>query len=150
MHGVCSYLCTLDVTRLIYPALPLRLQSVQSLTHCSGLHFTSLPLFTNPTLIMNYMSLPCLLIEYLVLIPLVQFSRSVVSNSLQPRESQDARPHCPSPTPGVHPNSCPSSRWCHPAISSSVIPFSCSQSFPASGSSPMSQLFASGGQSIGV
>ena len=81
----------------------------------------------------------------------VQFSRSVVSDSLRPHESQHARPPCPSPTPGVHSNSCPSSRWCHPAISSSVIPFSsCPQSFPASESFPMSQLFMWGGQSIGV
>ena len=80
-----------------------------------------------------------------------QFSCSVVSDSLQPHESQHARPPCPSPTPGLHPNSCPSSRWCHPAISSSVIPFSfCPQSLPASGSFPVSQLFTSGGQSIGV
>ena len=81
----------------------------------------------------------------------VQFSRSVVSNSLWPQESQHARPPCPSPTPGVHSDSSPSSQWCHPAISSSVIPFSsCSQSLPASGSFPMSQLFAWGGQSTGV
>ena len=81
----------------------------------------------------------------------VQFSRSVVSDSLRPHESQHARPPCPSPTPGVHPNSCPSSRCCHPVISSSVVPFSSSpQSFPASGSFPMSQLFAWGGQNIGV
>ena len=81
----------------------------------------------------------------------VQFSRSVVSDSLQPHESQHARPPCPSPTPGVHPNSCPLSRWCHPSISSSVVPFSsCPQSLPASGSFPMIQLFAWGGQSIGV
>jgi len=81
----------------------------------------------------------------------VQFSRSVVSNSLQPHERQHARPPCPSPTPGVHPNPCPLSQWCHPTISSSVVPFSsCPQSFPASGSFPMSPLFASGGQSIGV
>ena len=81
----------------------------------------------------------------------VQFSRSVVSNSLQPHESQHTRPPCPSPTPGVHPNSCASSQWCHPAISSSVVPFSsCPQSLPASGSFPMSQLFGWGGQSIGV
>ena len=79
-----------------------------------------------------------------------QFSCSVVSDSLQPHESQHARPPCPSPTPGLHPNSCPSSRWCHPAISSSVVPFSYFQSFPASGSFPVSQLFTSGGQSIGV
>ena len=81
----------------------------------------------------------------------VQFSRSVVSDSLWPHESQHARPPCPSPTPRVYPNSCPSSRWCHPAISSSVIPFfSCPQSLLASESFPISQLFASGGQSIGV
>ena len=72
-----------------------------------------------------------------------QFSRSVVSNSLWPHESQRARPPCPSPTPGVHSNSHPLSQWCHPAISSSVIPFSsCPQSLPASESFPMSQLFA--------
>ena len=81
----------------------------------------------------------------------VQFSRSVVSNSLRPHELQHARPPCPSPTPGVYPNPCPLSWWCHPTISFSVIPFSsCPQSFPASGSFQMSQLFASGGQSIGV
>ena len=80
-----------------------------------------------------------------------QFSCSVVSDSLWPHELQHARPPCPSPTVGVHPNPCPSSRWCHPAISSSVIPFSsCPQSFPASQSFQMSQLFTSGGQSIGV
>ena len=81
----------------------------------------------------------------------VQFSRSDVSDSLQPHELQDARPPCPSPAPRVYPNSCPLSRWCHPTISSSVVPFSsCLQSFPASGSFQMSQLFAWGGQSIGV
>ena len=74
-----------------------------------------------------------------------------MSNSLQPHELQHTRSPCSSPTPGVHPNSCPSSRWCHPAISSSVVPFStCPQSLPASGSFPMSQLFAWGGWSIGV
>ena len=71
----------------------------------------------------------------------VHFSRSVLSDSLRPHVSQEARPPCPSPTPGVHPNSCASSRGCHPAISSSVVPFSCPQSLPASGSFPMSQLF---------
>ena len=80
----------------------------------------------------------------------VQFS-SVMSDSLQPHELQHARPPCPPATPGVHSNSCPSSRWCHPAISSSVVPFSsCPQSLPASEYFPMSQHFASGGQSIGV
>ena len=81
----------------------------------------------------------------------VQFSCSVVSHSLRPHESQHARPPCPSPTPRVHSNSCPSSQWCHPAISSYVVPFSsCPQSLPASESFPMSQLFAWGGQSTGV
>ena len=81
----------------------------------------------------------------------VQSSRSVVSDSLRPHELQHSRPPCSSPTPGVHSNSCPSSRWCHPAISSSVVPFSpCPQSFPASESFHMSQLFAWGGQSTGV
>ena len=80
-----------------------------------------------------------------------QFSHSVVFDSLRPHESQHARPPCPSQTSGVYSNSCPSSRWCHPAISSSVIPFSsCPQSLPASGSFPMSQLFAWSSQSIGV
>ena len=81
----------------------------------------------------------------------VQFNRSVMSDSLQPHEPQHARPPCPSPTPRVHPSPCPLSWWCHPTTSSSVIPFSSyPQPFPASGSFPVSQLFASGGQSIGV
>ena len=81
----------------------------------------------------------------------VQFSRSVMSDSLWPHRLQHTRPPCPSPTPGVHSNSCPLSRWCHPAISSSVVPFSSRlQSFPGSGSFPMSQFFTSGGQSIEV
>ena len=80
----------------------------------------------------------------------VQFSHSVVSDSVRPRGLQHARPPCPSPTPGVYPNSGPLSQWCHPTISSSVIPFSCPQSFLASGAFQMSQLFALGGQSIGV
>ena len=81
----------------------------------------------------------------------LQFSCSFMSDSLQPRGLQHTRPPCPSPAPGIHPNPCPSSQWCHPTILSFVIPFSsCHQSFPASGSFPMSQLFAWGGQSIGV
>jgi len=91
-----------------------------------------------------------IIIISLLLISSVQFSRSVVSDSLRPHESQHARPPCPSPTPGVHPDSRPSSQWCHPAISSSVVPFSsCPQSLPASGSFPMSQG-AWGAQSTGV
>jgi len=81
----------------------------------------------------------------------VQFSRLVMSDSLRPHESQHTRPPCPSPSRRVHSNSCPSSQWCHPAISSSVIPFSsCRQSLPASESFLMSQLFEWGGQSTGV
>ena len=81
----------------------------------------------------------------------VQFSHSVVPDSLRPHELQHTRLPCPSPTPGVHSDSRPSNQWCHPAISSSVVPFSsCPQSLPASGSFPMSQLFARGGQSTGV
>ena len=81
----------------------------------------------------------------------VQFSCSVVSDSLRPHESQHTRLPCPSPTPGVHSDSCPSSWWCHPAILSFIVPFSsCPQSLPASESFPMSQLFAWGGQSTGV
>ena len=81
----------------------------------------------------------------------VHFSRSVVSDSLRPHELQQARPPCPSPTPGVYSNSCPLSQWCHPTIPPSVITFSSRlQSFPASGSFQISQLFPSGGQSIRV
>ena len=81
----------------------------------------------------------------------VQFSHSVMSDSLWPLELQHTKPPCPSPTPGVYSKSCPSSQWCHPAISSSVVPSSsCPQSLQALGSFPMSQLFASGGQSTGV
>ena len=91
----------------------------------------------------------CIILEQIT--ASVQFSHTVLSDSLQPHESQHGRPPCPSPTPRVHSNSCPSSRWCHSAISSSVVPFSsCLQSLSASGSFPMSQLFTWGGQSIGV
>ena len=83
--------------------------------------------------------------------PSVQFSSSVMSHPLWPHESQHTMPPCPSLTPGVYSNSCPLSWWCHPTISSSVLPFSFHlQSFPASGSFQMSQLFTSGGQSIGA
>ena len=79
-----------------------------------------------------------------------QFSRSVVSDSLRPHELWDTKLSCPSPTPGACSNSCPLSGWCYPTISSAVIPFSCLQSFPSSGSFPMSQSFASRSQSIGA
>ena len=126
-----------------------------------GLILTAtLPFFGNQDLI-SYQPLwaqnsYCLLVQKLVnvcnyRVPSVQFSPSVVSDSLQPHELQHTKPPCPSPTPGVHSISCPSSQWCHPTISSSVIPFSsCLQSFPASGSFQMSPLLTSGGQSIGV
>ena len=88
---------------------------------------------------------------YVVQFSSVHFSHSVVSDSLRPHESQHTRPPCPSPSPGVHSDSRPSSQWCHPAISSSVVPFSsCPQSLPASRSFPMSQLFTWGGQSTGA
>ena len=94
---------------------------------------------------------PCFIWELITTPSSVQFSCSVESDSLRTHESQYTRPPCPSPTPGVHSNSCPSSWWCHPAISSSVLLFcSCPQSLPASGSFPVSQLFTWGGQSIGV
>ena len=97
------------------------------------------------------LSLECLFLNGIARFCISQFSCSVVSDSLWPHELQHARPPCPSPTPGVHSNSRPSSQWCHPAISSSVIHFSsCPQSLPASGSFPMIQLFAWGGQSTGV
>ena len=87
----------------------------------------------------------------MTIISSVQFSRSVMSDSLRPHKPQHTRPPCPSPTPGVYPNSCPLSRLHHPTISSSVIPFSsCTQPFPASGPFQMSHLFTSGGQSIGA
>ena len=93
----------------------------------------------------------CLLSNLNMNQPSIQFSHSVVSDSLKPHELQHARPPCPSPSPGVHSDSHPSSQWCHPAISFSVVPFSfCPQSLPASGSFPISQLFEWDGQGTGV
>ena len=105
-----------------------------------------------PSLIKNILSkIGLYLTKHFSCFSSFQFSRSVVSYSLRLHEPQHTRPPCLSPTPGVHPNPWPLSRWCHPTISSSVIPFSsCPQSFPASGSFQMSQLFVSGGQRIGV
>ena len=98
-----------------------------------------------------YLRINSFLCALIVLCMSVQFSHSVVSDSLRPHEPQHARPPYPSPTSRIHPNPCPLSWWCHSTISSSVVPFSsCPQSFPASGSFQMSQLFTSGGQSIGV
>ena len=109
----------------------------------------------NPrTIIPTHLGTMCPIPTHLLLnisSPSVQFSRSVVSDSLRPHEPKHARPPCPSPTPGVYPNSCPLSQWCHPTISSSVVPFSsCPQSFLTSAAFQMSQLFTLGVQSIGV
>ena len=116
--------------------------------------FSTFPLFTTFTVI-HFLTTPTLSYWYyldliwIYTVISVQFSRSVVSDCLQPHELQHARPPCPSPR--VYPNPCPLSRWCNPAILSSVIPFSsCPQSFPASGSFQMSQFFTWGGQSIGL
>ena len=105
-----------------------------------------------PSVVLKHTHMKSWRIRYILVFSFsFQFSRSVVSNSLRPPESQLARPPSPSPAPGVYSNSCPSSRWCHPAISSSVVPLStCPQSLPASGSFPVSQLFTWGGQSTGV
>ena len=103
--------------------------------------------------ILDYFQVSTLPLFYLLFLKFssVQFSPSVMSDSLRPHEPQHARLPCPSATPKACSNTCPSNQWCHPTVSSSVIPFfSCLQSFPASGSFPMSQFFASGGQSIGV
>ena len=101
---------------------------------------------------MHIVVVNCLIIQFIAIrFSSVQFSRSVLFDSFQPHESQHARPPCPSSTLAIHSKSCPSSPWCYPAISSSVIPFSsCLQSFPASGSFPVSQFFTSDGQSIGA
>ena len=109
---------------------------------CCTIFFVTFTFYNNQAICITYLNTELIS---------VQFSHSVVSDSLWPHELQHARPPCPSPTPGVHANSCPSSRWCHPAISSSLVPFSsCPQSLPASESFPMSQLFTWGGQSTGV
>ena len=116
---------------------------------CIAGRFFTLSHWGSPTLFLLYGN--SFYSFFILRISSVQFNCSVVSDSLQPSESQHARPPCPSPTPRVYPNPCPSSWWCHSTISSSVVPFSsCPQSFLASGSFQMSQLFASGGQSIGV
>ena len=104
----------------------------------------------NPKVIFTWSTLAIQAVLISVQFSSVQFSHSVMSNSLRPHGLQHIRFLCPSPTPRVYSNSCPLSRWCHPTISFCVIPFSCLQSFPASGSFPISQFFASGGQSIGV
>ena len=131
-----------------------------SINHCEHFHIFFQVFFFNlctcilKNMVLAFCSLLFSTVEYIrniVSYLSVQFSRSVMSDSLWPYELQHARPPCPSPSPGVHWNSRPSSWGCHPAISSSVVPFSsCPQSLPASESFPMSQLFAWGGQSTGV
>ena len=113
--------------------------------------FVSLVCASLSSLPICYSISPQTLLDWIIDYSSVQFSDSVVSDSLRPHGLQQARPPCPSPTLRFYPNSCPLSQWCHPIISSSVVPFSsCLQSFPVSGSFQMSQLFLSGGQSIGV
>ena len=108
-------------------------------------------MFSSIVFILNWGKIYIYLNVWIESIVQFRFNRSVVFDSLRPHELQHARPPCPSPTPRVYSNSCPLSWWCHPTISSSVVPFpSCLQSFPASGSFQMSQFFASGGQSVGV
>ena len=139
----------------MHPAYPRKQawKNIDSTAHCCWFRFISpFPLITGQC---DERGHPCIVPNprgnILFFTVDVQFSQSVVSNSLRPHELQHARPPCPSPTPRVYPNSCPLSQWCHPIISSSVIPFSsCPQSFPTSGSFQMSQLFASGGQNTGV
>ena len=106
-------------------------------------YWSGLPFPTPKSVILVYKMTNVSMLHY-------QFSHPVVSDSLWPHGLQHTRLSCPSPTPGVYSNSCPSSQWCHPTISSSIAPFSCLQFFPASGSFPTSQIFSSGGRSIGV
>ena len=145
-------LISLDIIYGIWLCIYITTQNGEVLQHCDSLY---IPL--SVLTLINYLwkknlwtVLPRESDRFILIYP-VQFSRSVVSGSLQSHESQNARPPCPSSTPRVYSNSCPLSRWYHPTISSSVIPFSsCLQSCPASGSFQMSQFFASSGQSIGV
>ena len=157
-HPACTLcllqFCLMEISILfINPAMCLCFLPLCIIFHCSafgGKWLIEMDSLFPPFQTLAFHEKLCIL-KFLFQFSSVQFSCSVVSDSLRPHESQHARPPCPSPTPGVHPNPCPSSRWCHPTISSSVIPFSsCPQSLPASGSFPMSQFFASGGQSIGA
>ena len=147
-----SLLCSLDSGAKVLFALSEHLQRIWSLilnvlcpSYCL-VAASPLPLEVGYLFLVGFN-----ILLLMVGISSVQFSHSVASDSLQPHESQHTRPPYPSSTPGIYPNSCPSNWWCHPAISSSVVPFSsCPQSLPASESFPMSQLFTWGGQSIGV
>ena len=144
--STCNLHCIYNYLHSIYIVLSVVLMAKN--THMKNLRETILTHWTKSSMAEVFQEWEC---------AINQFSGSVVSDSLRPHELQHARPPCPSPTPGVHPNPCPLSRWCHPTISSSVIFFtqsfsSCPQSFPASGNEKfkMSHFFASGGQSIGV
>ena len=137
------------------PDLPVHHQLLEfTQTHFHGVGNAiqpSPPLLSPSPLAFNFSQHEVFSNESALHISSVQFSHSVVSDSLRPHEWQHARPPCPSPTPGAFSNWCPSGRWCHPSISSSVVPFSsCLQSFPASGSFQFSQFFPLGGQSIGA
>ena len=126
------------------------LRSQSLLTTGSSIDITPY-IYLNNLPVLYYFVFPYIFNQFYILGVSVQFSCSVVSDSLWPHELQHAKPPCPSLTPRFHPNSCPSSWWCHPAISSSVVPFSsCPQSLPASESFLTSQLFAWGGQSTGI
>ena len=127
--------------------------SVHGILQARILEWIAIPFSRGPSWSRDLIQVSCIADRFFTIwtISSVQFSRSVVSDSLQPHGLQHTRLPCPSPIPRAYPNSCPLSRWCHPTISSSVVPFSsCPQSFPASASFPMSRFFASGGQSIGV
>ena len=162
IHWICDEMT--PCYELMMLVLPLCLTHEPYASHTSSVPFPVFSAHHRPSLcsLTHHLSSLCLIsfvcthnlplstITY-PLLSSVQFSRSVVSYSLRPHKSQHARPPCPSPTPGVHSDSCPSSQWCHPAISSCVGLFSsCPESLPASESFPMSQLFAWGGQSTGV
>ena len=137
---------SLSITNSQSPPKPMSIESVMPSSH----FILSRPLLLLPPIPPSTESFPMSFMDIGHLFSSVQFNHSVVFDSLWPRGLQHARPPCPLPTPRAHPNPCPLSRWCHPAISSSVVTFSCLQSFPTSGSFQMSQLFAWGGQSIGV
>ena len=152
VHGITESWTrlTLVLHTVLYMYKIICFQPLQNIAWCAHITFY-LFIFLKMNITLSLVSLHHKWYYSKYLISSVQFSRSVMSNSLRPHEPQHARPSCPSPTPRVYPNSCPLSWWCHPTISSSVIPFSsCPQSFPASGSFQMSQLFAWGGQSTGV
>ena len=139
------------VSDAIQPSHPLSSPFPHGINILQNLLWEMLPLWDSYSKMGNEKETYNFVTEVLEILSSVQISHSVMSDSLRPHEPQHTRPPCLSPTPGAHPNPCPSCRWCHPTISSSVVPFSsCPQSFPSSGSFQMSQLFASSGQNTGV